>query len=354
MDHWPTTLGEELIRFYELLYSSDQPVFPSTLDRVISPKISDSDNDFLTTIPDRDEIFATLRKMSHEKSSGLNSMTVLFYKYFWYIVGDVVISTVQDFFLPDQLNPEINRTYLDLIPKVDNASKVAQFGLISLCNVIYKLISKILTERLKPLMSRLISPYQLAFVPRRVIHDNYVIAAELFHAMGHKSGHGGRMVVKADMENAYDRVEWSIRLQILENSGFNSKWISWIKICLSTSRFSAILNEAPSGDFSPSRGLRQSDPISPFLFIMCSEVLSRLLLKSKSDGQLRGIKVGRGAPIMSHLLFADDLLIFARAKRQDATAITACLDKYMSWFGQNTWFKLSGSTVPGYSRLSWS
>lgn len=142
-------------------------------------------------------------------------MTVLFYTSFRHIVGSDVIKTMKDFFLNDRLSPAMNHTNLVLIPKVDNASKVGQFRPISLCNVCYKLISKILTEWLKPIMWKLIFPYQLAFIPGRVIQDNFIVVAEIFHAMVHKKGNEDWMEIKANIEKAYDRVEWSFILKVL-------------------------------------------------------------------------------------------------------------------------------------------
>lgn len=114
---------------------------------------------------------------------------------------------VQDFFEKGCVLPEINQTNLMLIPKVDNPYLVGQFRPISLCNVVYKLIPMILTERLKVVVSKLISPYQLVFVPGWLIQDKYIIAAEVFNGMNHQRGNGGWMAIKADMEKAYDQVE---------------------------------------------------------------------------------------------------------------------------------------------------
>lgn len=112
--------------------------------------------------------------------------------------------------------PVLNHTHITLVPKVDNPSKVSQFRPISLCNVIYKIISKLMTERLKLVLPKLISPYQLAFISGRAIHDNYIIAVEIFHCMNHKQGRGRWMAIKADMEKAYDRIEWRFVLKVLE------------------------------------------------------------------------------------------------------------------------------------------
>lgn len=153
-----------------------------------------------------------------------------------------VVHTVQDFFERGELLPVLNTTNITLIPKISNPAKVSQFQPISLCNVIYKLISKILADRLKLVLLKLISLFQLSFVSGHAIQDNYIVVAEIFHSMNHKQGQGGWMTIKADMEKAYDKVEWCFVLKVLEKFGFSSKWILWIEQCLSTSSFSILLN----------------------------------------------------------------------------------------------------------------
>lgn len=136
------------------------------------------------------------------------------------------------------------------------------------------------------------------------------------------------------MEKAYNRVEWNFVLKILERFGFSSFWVNWIRQCILTSSFSILINGSPFGRIYPFRGLRQGDPISSYLFTLCSEILSRLLLQEESHGCLQGIQMGRNAPRISHLLFADDLLLFAKATLREASTLNDCLEKYMAWLGQ--------------------
>lgn len=136
------------------------------------------------------------------------------------------------------------------------------------------------------------------------------------------------------MEKAYDRVEWSFLLIILERFGFHPTWINWIKQCISSSNFLMLLNGSPYGHFSPSRGLHQGDPLSSLLFLLCSEILYRIIIREEAAGQIRGIKIGKRSPVISHLFFADDLLLFAKASIRDAHALDRCLALYMSWYGQ--------------------
>lgn len=135
--------------------------------------ISKEDNELLTMISNVKEIYSTLRKMSPEKAPGLDEMMVLYFKNFWKVVGADVSCAVQDFFMNGVMLLELNCTNITLIPKIDNPSKVSQFRPISLCNVIYKLISKIMADHLRLVLPKLISPYQLTFVSRRAIQDKY-------------------------------------------------------------------------------------------------------------------------------------------------------------------------------------
>jgi hypothetical protein len=123
--------------------------------------------------------------------------------------------------------------------------------------------------------------------------------------------------------------------------GFNSIWINWISQCITTSSFSILLDGSPYGKFAPSRGLRQGDPLSPFLFILGSEILSRILLKEENMGGIHGIKIARWSPSISHLLFADNVMIFSKANREEATVILRSLNIYAQWSGQRINFSKS-------------
>jgi hypothetical protein len=204
-------------------------------------------------------------------------MSALFYKHYWEIISQDLIEAVSSFFTRGHILTEINRTFITFIPKSDKAAKINQFRLISLCNTIYKIISKILAARLKPLLHKVISPWQSAFVPGRVIQDNSIIAHEVLNTMKKKSGFVGLMALKIDTEKAFDTMEWSFLLNVLRLHGFSSIWINWISQCIFTPSFSFLINGSPFGNFKSSRGLRQGDPLSPFLYIIGADVLSRLL-----------------------------------------------------------------------------
>lgn len=139
------------------------------------------------------------------------------------------------------------------------------------------------------------------------------------------------MAVRADIEKSYDRMEWGLIIQALKCFGFCSTFINWIHKCISTVSYSSLFNGSPFGFFKPTRGLRKGDPLSPLLFIIKSEVFSRMLLREEALNWIHGVKIGRDFLPISHLLFADDLLIFTRASKEEVQVISGCLHKYGSW-----------------------
>jgi hypothetical protein len=174
-----------------------------------------------------------------------------------------VINFVQAFFRHGFLLKEFNHTRIALIPKVDNPSKVTQFRLIRRADFTYKIISKIFANRLKPLLQKIISPNQSAFLPSRSIQDNLILAHEIFHSMKNKKGNGALMALKLDMEKAFDRMEWGFILKIFSCLGFNLKWIQMIEQCISTVTFSILLDSSPYGKFSPNKGIEIGRPSLP-------------------------------------------------------------------------------------------
>jgi hypothetical protein len=143
------------------------------------------------------------------------------------------------------------------------------------------------------------------------------------------------MFLKMDMEKAFDRMEWPFILAILKQLGFSSIWIDWVRTCIISASFSILLKGSPFAHFTPERGLRQGDPLSPFLFILGSEVLSRLLLREESIGSLKGLRIARNCALINYLLFANDLLLFRKATLIEAASLKSCLDKYCSWSGKS-------------------
>lgn len=181
-------------------------------------------------------------ELSPAKAPGPDGMTASFYQQYWSFVGPAICDMVKSFFSSGFLLKQLNHTFVALIPKTTNLKVVEHFCPISLCNVSYKVISKLLADRLKVLVPKLISTNQSAFVLGRVIQENSVSAMELLHSLNRKFGKSGLMVIKLDMAQAYDRLEWKFLLHALKCFGFNCHWIHLIKECISTVTYSFLIN----------------------------------------------------------------------------------------------------------------
>jgi hypothetical protein len=192
-----------------------------------------------------------------------------------------------------------------------------------------------LVNRLRPFLHDIISPTQSAFVPGRLITDNALVAFECIHAI--QSGSSARAkfcAYKLDLAKAYDRVDWGFLEGVLAKMGFHSQWIQWVMACVTTVRYSIRFNGHMLDSFSPSRGLRQGDPLSPYLFLFVADGLSSLIRRQIEVGALRELHICRRAPRVSHLLFADDSLLFFEGSVQQSLVIKEVLDNYEKRTGQ--------------------
>ena len=231
--------------------------------------------DLIRGVTDED-IKAVLFKMKPDKAPGPDGFTAGFFQSMWSIVGTDVCSAVKSFFASGRLLKVFNCTALTLIPKCSSPSKLSDYRPISCCNIVYRIISGVLAQRLKGLLPDIISPEQTTFVPGRRIADNILLAQELlrkYHLPTTKS----RSTIKVDIQKAFDTVNWQFLVDILSLMGFPIMFIGWIRECLTSPRYSININGELVGFFRSFRGLRQGDPISSYLFVLVMEILSMII-----------------------------------------------------------------------------
>ena len=325
-----------IVSYFQALFTSISGNRKEIVELALHPIITDEDNVKLTMIPNSIEIKNAVFSIHADKAPGPDGFSAGFFHTHWEFIGGDIVKEIQGFFETGKLPPRINETFIRLIPKILSPKAVADYRPIALCNVYYKIISKILTKRLQPLLPSLISENQSAFVPGRAISDNVLITHEVLHFLQtSKAEKRCSMAVKTDMSKAYDRLEWEFIRLVLQRLGFHSRWIDWIMECVSTVTYSFLINGSPRGRVKPSRGIRQGDPLSPYIFILCSEVLSGLCNRAQEAGHLAGIQVARGSPRVNHLLFADDTMFFTRANKDSAASLVEILRQYETASGQS-------------------
>ena len=281
-----------------------------------------------------EEIRAALWSLKPFKAPGPDGLHAGFFQRFWPEVGGSICAKVKKVFDTGVVPKFLNETLITLVPKCQNPVSLSNYRPISLCNSVYKIVSKIIVARIRPFLSNLISPMQTAFVPGRRGADNVIIAQELIYTLDRKKGATGYMAIKLDLEKAYDRLEWSFIHKVLHAFHFPSNLIKVIMGCVSTTTISVLVNGGVLDSFSPSRGIRQGDPLSPYLFILCMEYLSHLIELKCRDGSWTPLTASRGNVGISHLLFVDDIILFYKVDSKACNAIAEVLEKFCKESGQ--------------------
>jgi len=320
---------------YQQIFMSSTGINMDDVLACVQTKVSQSINDNLAVPFTNEEVWRALKDMGDLKAPGSDDMPVIFYKKFWNLVGDKVKEEVIQVLNGADMPAGWNDIVIVLIPKTASPDKLKDLRPISLCNVVYKITSKVLANRLKVVLPEVISMSHSAFVPGRLITDNVLLAYELTHYLNQRrKGKYGVTAIKLDMSKAYDRVEWRFLEKIMLKLGFSGQWVEKVMKCVSTVNYCIQVNGEYSRRIYPQRGLRQGDPLSPYLFILCAEGLSAMLQKAQEEGKIEGIRVCREAPRINHLFFADDSLILMRAAPSDAHELRRILQIYESASGQ--------------------
>lgn len=270
-------------QYFEGIYCAESNVTESNVN-MEERVISEEQNQMLTASIKFEEFTEALKQMHPDKASGPDGYSPAFFQQFWDLVGREVFLNSKKWLDECMFPTELNSTNLVLIPKKDNVEKLTDVRPIALCNIVYKLIAKVLANRLKKVLPTTISENQSAFVPGRSITDNVLIAFESIHYMKRKKGNQeGEVALKLDISKAYDRVNWRYLWHRMRVMGFNEKWVSWMKLCVTTVNYMVCLNGSYVGPIIPKRGLRQGDPLSPYLFLLCVEGLSHAHNYSSSE-----------------------------------------------------------------------
>jgi hypothetical protein len=265
---------------------------------------------------------------------------VEFFIFFFDLVGADLLQMVEDSRIKGKIFGSLNSTFLVLIPKENNSVSFNDYRPISLCNLIYKVISKVISNRIKPILERSLSAEQLGFLKGRRIQDAIGAAHESIHNIKQKNIKA--LVMKLDLKKAFDSIDWEFLRLILHTVGFGDKFTDWILSCVTSANFAVMINGEATSFFKSERGLRQGCPLSPYLFILIMEGLSLLLSKSISEHHISGIKVSKFLKIV-HLMFVDDVLLMTKADLTEWLVILDLLQLFCSVSGLS--INYSKSTV---------
>nr|XP_025692546.1 uncharacterized protein LOC112794781 [Arachis hypogaea] len=323
-----TVLESETNSFFQKFFSTREAVNLDAMGEFSCPSLSREACQKLVEPVALEEVKRAVFGMNSFKALGPDGFQALFYKEFWESLSSDVWGLVKKAFAGENISAAVFDTFIVLIPKVEAPSYLKDFRPISLCNVIYKIITKVLVNRFRPFLSEIIGPLQGGFIPRRGTTENIIIAQEIMHFMRKTKSKKGSMAFKIDLEKAYDRVDWRFLETSLIKFGFPVATINLIMACVTSSSLSILWNGNRLQSFKPIRGLRQGDPMSPYLFVLCMENLSCLISHKVSQGSWIAVSVSRHGPKISHLMFADDLLLFCKATKTQVTEVMKTLDMF--------------------------
>jgi hypothetical protein len=335
MHYMPNQIAKVFASYFRSIFQSNRASnASSSSDPLVYDTTHPVPEDFTYSSPDKHEIWLVLNDMKRNSSPGPDGFNVEFYLATWAWTGDDVHKIVVDFFASGVLPPQASDTHTVLIPKKLVPLVPADFRPISLCNVIYKIISKCIANRLKPHLPDYIHPSQQAFIEGRRISDNIIVAQEISHSFQLARWKHKAFMLKIDLAKAFDRLEWNFIAAALARKGLHGHFIKLVHACVSSPHFLVIINGQAFESFISSRGIRQDCPLSPYLFILAINELSISLGEALSANQLADISLGPNCPPIHSLLFADDLLICGHASLLEAQSMKRVLMAFCHNSGQ--------------------
>nr|GEU55362.1 putative RNA-directed DNA polymerase, eukaryota, reverse transcriptase zinc-binding domain protein [Tanacetum cinerariifolium] len=327
----PDTIKEEFKNHFQERFHI--PIgFPYTSVVVVDMDnhLSRVQSDFLEYVFSRDEIKRAVWDCGGDRAPGPDGFTFKFFTIFWDLIEPVVCRFMLDFFSTGAFPKCCNSSFIALIPKVSNATIVTDFRPISLIGCQYKIIRKFLADRLSCVIDSCIIPEQSAFIKNRNILDGPLILSEMM--AWHRKNKKQLMVFKVDFEKAFDSLKGDYLDLVMVKFGFGCKWRAWIKGCLRNARSSVLVNGSLSKEFEIFRGLRQGDPLSPFLFILAMEGLHAIVSKAANLGIFKCTSLGANNLCISHLMYADDAIFMGEWSVNNVNNLL-CILSQSPWAG---------------------
>ncbi|XP_071727135.1 uncharacterized protein [Rutidosis leptorrhynchoides] len=311
----PKDIKEEVFNHYKSIFDEPDSLRPS-LEDLSYPSISASEVASLESPFSENEIFDVIKDCGSTKAPGPDGLNLQFYKLFWEITKGDLLSALNWFWENEDISRGCIASFLTLVPKKQVTLGLGDYRPISLIGSYYKIVAKILSNRLRKVLPNLIGPEQSVFLSGRYILDGILVANETVDFL--KANRKQGIIFKVDFEKAFDSLNWCFLFVVMKSMGFENKWIKWIRACLKSASISILVNGSPTKEFSLGRGVRQGDPLSPFLFILAAEGLNILTKAATEKGLFRGVEIGNDKVLVSHLQFTDDTIFFGEWGRMNA------------------------------------
>nr|KAJ0191688.1 hypothetical protein LSAT_V11C800406980 [Lactuca sativa] len=324
---WTTGVNEikeEAYRFFHDKFTDAHPVRPKFSNPNFK-SISMMDAIRIESPFSPEEVKAAVWDCGCEKAPGPDDFTFKFMKKFWGTIKEDVMKFVTHFEESGSFARGCNSSFITLAPKIKDPLCLNDYRPISLIGCLSKIISKLLSNRLKSVIGNLIGDMQSAYVEGRCILEGPLMVNEV--CSWAKRAHKKILLFKVDFDKAFDSVNWKYLESTMEQMGFGNKWRSWIRGCLNSSWASVIINGSPTKEFPMSKGVCQGDPLSPYLFIIAMEGLSVAIRTACDKGIFKGVQIPGNGPILSHLFYADDALFigeWSRANLKNLARILRC------------------------------
>jgi len=319
--------------FFKKKYSrSNEVVFNDilwALDRVLK-MFDQAKNEALFSPVTEKELFEIMKSFKKDKSLGPDGWSIDFFIHFFDLCKRDLLSMVEASRISGSIHSYTSSTYIALIPKKEEPISFLDFRPISLCNITFKIISKIIAERIKGTLASALSPNQHAFLKGRNIFDAVACTQECIHSMAKQNSNAA--IMKIDIKKAYDVLDWGYLQSLLVKIGLQQGPIRWIMACYENVKYAVLINGIPSSFFQAERGLRQGCPLSPLLFIIAINSLSLLINQAVEKKEYAPIRIYKNIHI-SHNLFVDVLLLFAMLYKSTWICIKSILDRFQTATG---------------------
>ncbi|KAJ6835850.1 uncharacterized protein M6B38_329970 [Iris pallida] len=320
----PVAIQEEAVRFYTYLYQ--QTDYASMFPALVTKRLVSRHGNSLLLAPVRmEEVEEIVMKANPNKAPGPDGFSSGFFKRHWGVLKAPVLAAVQEFFVEGRLLKEMNHTFLTLVPKKEGATSLADFRPIACCNFLYKIITNLMCRRMEGIMQGLVSRNQAAFIKGRSIAEHSLLAHEMVREFS-KPG-GMKACVKLDLRKAYDTVNRDFLCHLMLAMGFDGRWVARVRECICSPTFSVLIQGTPYGYFSRNRGLRQGDPLSPYLFTLVMEYFTCMIDIAVHCGRI--VPLFRlVSPAVSHLIYADDLLVLLQPTMRGMRALSDIMEEF--------------------------